>query len=378
MSKTSSKKKIKRALEKRAPAKKTFQKQSPLRIAQIAPVVERVPPKRYGGTERVVSALTEELVRRGHDVTLFASGDSITAAKLVPVIPRSLREAKPELAGMSGVDPAAFANIGNCYAQQDKFDIIHDHEGHISLPTANIAKTPVVMTLHGPFTPENRMIFEKLSRPYFVTISNAQARPVPRVRIAANIYNGLPMESYPFEEQDDGYLLFVGRISPEKGTHFAIEVAQFLDIPLVIAAKLDAADRSYFKNYIEPTLSSELVSWVGEVGEEERNKLMSRALCMLHPVTWREPFGLAMIEAMACGCPVVGFNRGSVPELVVNGKTGFVANDFEEMAEAILRIKEIKRAACRAHALKNFSAPRMADDYEKLFYRILGEKKTKK
>lgn len=337
-----------------------------MRIAQIAPLFERVPPGKYGGTERVVYALTEELVKRGHDVTLFATGDSITSAKLVSVYPRSLREAG---FSSSEINVWSLLNIGIAYEGQDDFDIIHDHNGYASLPTANIAKVPVVMTIHNAFNAENRHIYQKIKKPYIVTISKSQAI-VPNTHHAGTVYNGLDMEKYPFSAENDGYLLFVGRISMDKGVHIAIEVANNLYLPLIIAAKLEKSDRPYFHEYVEPYLSDK-IQWINEVDEEQRNKLMSRALCFLHPVTWREPFGLTLIEAQATGCPVVAFNRGSIPEVIVDGKTGFIVTSVEEMIDAVNNINTIDRAECRRHVLENFNSKIMTDGYEEIYRKIL-------
>lgn len=359
--------------EKRRPNSPTSRRKHPLRIAQIAPIVERVPPKKYGGTERVCHALVEELVLRGHHVTLFASGDSITSAKLVSVYPRSLREAK--ISDIYGLNAFTLMNIGIGYSRESEFDVIHDHNGQLSLPTAQMARTPVVMTMHGPIMPSIKKMFEIFNKPHVVTISNAQAHGSGSMNHAGTIYNGLDMGYYPFSPRSDGYLLFVGRISMEKGTHIAIEVAQYLDLPLIIAAKLDTVDLQYFKEYIEPKLSDDRIRWIGEVDEETRNRLMSKAICLLHPATWREPFGLTLIEAMTCGAPVVAFRKGSIPEIVRHGKTGFIVESSEEMAEAVENIKLIRRADCRRHALENFNASRMADMYERLYYKILEKRK---
>lgn len=339
-----------------------------VRIAQIAPIIERVPPKKYGGTERVVHILAEELVKRGHQVTLFASGDSLTSAKLVSVYPRALREAK--IKDLYGLNTWTMLNVGMAYSLQNQFDIIHDHTGHLSLPAANLSQTPVVMTLHGPFTTDNKRIYETLNNPYFVGISKDQTKSAPNLKHLSCVYNGLKMEHYPFSAEHEGYLLFVGRISSEKGVHNAIDAAQYLNLPLIIAAKLESVDLAYFNEYIGPRLS-ETIKWIGEVDEEERNKLMSKALCFLHPITWREPFGLTMIEAMACGCPVVGFNRGSIPEIVKNGVSGFVVNDTDEMIEAISNIGQINRQECRNYALKNFNAECMTSGYEAVYQTVL-------
>jgi glycosyltransferase involved in cell wall biosynthesis len=338
-----------------------------MRIAQIAPIVERVPPKKYGGTERMVHVLTEELVRRGHEVTLFASGDSVTSAKLYSVYPRALRDAR--LPDIYGANPWTMLNIAMAYEMQDEFDIIHDHMAPLSLPTANIAETPVVATMHGPFTAANRRLFQSLRGPGIVSISESQIFSAPGINHVGTVYNGLPMEHYPFGKEAGNYLLYVGRISMEKGVHYAIEVAEQVDVPLIIAAKLDPVDQSYFRNYIEPRLSDR-VQWVGEVDEEERNKLMSGARCFLHPVTWREPFGLTLIEAMACGCPVVAFNRGAIPEIVQTGVTGFVVEDTDSMIDAVSAIGDIDRAACRAHALTDFSVAAMTDKYEEIYKKM--------
>lgn len=341
-----------------------------LRIAQIAPIIERVPPKKYGGTERVVHALTEELVKRGHDVTLFATGDSKTSAKLVSVYPRGLRESKLDF--MQKIN-WSFFQILNAYKMQDQFDIIHDHINIMSLPTVQMASTPTVVTIHGAMTSDTRRIYESTDRPYYVSISDAQVKSIPALQSAKTIYNGLDMKSYPFSLKNKGYLLFVGRMCMEKGVHHAIDVANALDLPIIIAAKLEEGYLGYFKEYVEPRLNGENVKWVGEVDEKERNKLMSEALCFLHPVTWPEPFGLTMIESMACGTPVVAFNKGSVPEVIKDGETGFIVNDINEMIEAVGNIDMINRKNCREHALKTFNERRMADEYERLYYRILSE-----
>lgn len=342
-----------------------------LRIAQIAPIWHRIPPKQYGGTERVVSALTEELVKRGHEVTLFATGDSVTSANLISTQPRSLSEAGIKNANTAG--EIILQHVGNAYKMQNRFDIIHDHIAFSNLPAANFIKTPVVITLHGPITPTKRKLYEMFDKPYYVSISKSQIRYFPNINIAGTVYNGLPMEDYPFGRKDKGYLLFVGRISKLKGVHFAIEVAETLDLPLIIAATLHSRDIPYFKKYIKPHLSDK-IQWIGEVGEEERNVLMSKALCFLNPVTWKEPFGLTMIEAMACGCPVVAFNKGSIPEVIENGKTGFIVQDVGEMISAVKRIKDIDRQTCREFSLRNFSARAMADKYEEIYYRIFESK----
>lgn len=343
-----------------------------MKVAQIAPIIERVPPKKYGGTERVVYALTEELVKLGHRVTLFASGDSQTSAKLISVYPRALRDAR--LKDIYGLNTWTLLNIGLAYKMQGEFDVIHDHTGHIGLPTANLCNKPVVMTLHGPFTADNKPLFKELNKPYLVTISNSQmVSGFNLPNYVGTVYNGLDMKNYPFSGRNEGYLLFVGRISMEKGVHIAIDVAQYLDLPLIIAAKLESVDMPYFQEYVGPRLSDQ-IKWVGEVDEQERNKLMSRALCFLHPITWKEPFGLTLIESMACGCPVVAINKGSIPEIVKDKETGYVVGDVDEMIEAVKKIKRINRIKTREYALRYFNSQVMAKGYEKVYQKVVGRK----
>lgn len=344
-----------------------------MRIAQIAPLGESVPPKKYGGTERVVHTLTEKLVQRGHRVTLFASGDSKTSAKLFSVTPKALRESGVK--DPYGANFLQMLNIGEAFKRLDEFDIIHDHNAHLAVPTALLSPTPVLITLHGAATPEYKKFFEGLNNsrnPHFVSISYSQRKPIPSLNYAANIYHGLDMNDFPYSKTDNGYLLFVGRISPEKGVHHAIEVAEFLSLPLIIAAKLDKVDFAYFNESIKPHLSDK-IRWIGEVDTEERNRLMSRALCFIHPVSWREPFGLVIIEAAACGTPVVAFNHGSIPEIVKHRKTGFISEDVTEMIEHVKNIDKIKRITCRKYALENFNAERMADEYEQVYEKLISQ-----
>lgn len=340
-----------------------------MRIAQLAPLIERIPPHRYGGTERVVHALTEELVKRGHEVTLFASGDSQTSARLHAVYPMSLREAK--LKNIYGSNIWSLMNVGAAFSKQDEFDIIHDHMGPVALPTAHISSTPVVATLHGPLSRDLRTLYTTLNKPNLVSISDAQRAPAPGLNFAATVYNGLYTQDYPFSDGHDDYLLFVGRISMEKGVHLAVQAAQDLNMRLIIAAKLENPDKPYFKEYIEPYLSKR-IEWIGEVDEEERNKLYSRAKAFLHPVTWPEPFGLTLIEAMACGCPVIAMKMGSIPEIIRDGETGFVVKEYDDLVDAITRVDTIPRQECRDHARTHFSAEAMADGYERVYQQVLG------
>lgn len=342
-----------------------------MRIAQIAPLIERIPPKKYGGTERVVSVLTEELVRRGHDVTLFASGDSETQAKLVATYPRALREAFPD-------DPQkkmmiSLMHLGQAYERAKEFDIIHDHTGQFGVAFANSSPTPVVMTMHSAFNAQNMSMYRILRRPNLVTISDYQASMAPGLNLHSTVYNGLPLDQFPFSWKSEDYLLYVGRICPEKGLHHAIEVAKATGKQLIIAAKLDK-DRyqDYFAEQIEPQLS-EQIKWIGEVGEEQRNELYSKALCLLHPVTWPEPFGLTLIESMASGCPVIAFPQGSIPEVVKQGVGGLVVNSVEEMIQAVRAVQNIDRWQCRQYARGRFDERQMVEGYEEVYRQVIAQ-----
>lgn len=346
-----------------------------MRIAQIAPIAEPVPPKKYGGTERVVHALTEELVRRGHEVTLFASGDSETSAKLISVVPQCLRAMKVK--DLYGFNLPSMKNMGLAYAMQDQFEVIHDHNPHLGLPTANIARTKVVATWHGPYTPEISEYFKTFDRPFRVSVSKSQAQLAGDLEFAATVYNGLPLEHHPFNPNPEDFMLFIGRIDMEKGVHVAMDVAKKTGKHLIIAAKFDEQIphiKKYYQTYMRPRLTKygELVTWVGEVDEQQRNDLMSRAYCVLHPITWPEPFGLTLIEAMACGTPVIGFGLGAIPEIIKHGETGFIVNKISEMVDAVKHVGTIDRAACRAHALTHFSAKNMADGYEALYKKVIS------
>lgn len=341
-----------------------------MKIGMIAPPIENVPPKKYGGTERVVSVLTEELVRRGHDVTLFASGQSRTSAKLISVFPKSLREAFPDNKDVSRRVQISLQHVGNAYGMQDEFDIIHDHTGYFGLPFTQSASTPVISTVHGPLTKEILPLYQQFTKPYLVSISYSQRKPAPRLNFAANVYNGLQLAKYPFSPYHSGYLLAVGRFSPEKGIHNAIEIAQKSHLPLIIAAKLEESQKEYFAKRIQPHLCSS-IQWLGEVTEKHRNELMSHALGFLHPLEWEEPFGLTIIEAMACGTPVIAFNKGSMKEIISHGKTGFIAKNNNDAVSYIQKLDSISRSYCRRYSLLRFGADTMATEYENVYEAIL-------
>lgn len=340
-------------------------------IAQIAPPIESVPPKKYGGTERVVSELTEELVRRGHSVTLFASGDSQTSGRLIPTLPKSIREMYPtkseEWVHLSHL------HLGTAYSLQDQFDIIHDHTGLFGAPFAHNSRTPVVLTLHGPIDERTETMFTQFQNPYTVTISLQQASKADNFNHVGTVYNGLKFDHYPASSIDGSYLLYVGRICPQKGLHHAITVSEKTGLRLVIAAKYEPyQNRDYFDTAIKPKLSRR-IKWLGEVNEETRNQLYAHAKAFLHPATWAEPFGLTLIEAMACGCPIIAFDRGSIPEIVWNKKTGYVVTNVQEMIAAVKKIREIDRKRCVEYARTTFNARKMAVGYERIYRKILDK-----
>ena len=329
-----------------------------MRIAMLAPLEIRVPPVAYGGIELVVSLLTEELVRRGHDVSLFASGDSITAARLVPGSPRFLRGSGQERELLS------LMNAVSCLEEADRFDVIHNHMMPEGVALAGLVDTPVLTTLHGRPAGTTRELFERY-RGWYATISrSARALLPPKERFAGVVYNAIDCNSYPFNDGPrDDHLLFLSRINEEKGPHLAIELARRLGRKLVIAGNADDDDRIFFEREVLPHVDGRQIQYVGEAGADAKRELLSRASCLVAPITWDEPFGLYLAEAMACGTPVVAIGRGAVPEVVLHGETGFVARDLDEMAEFVDRVDEIDPARCRRHVEENFDVPRMADDY---------------
>ncbi len=333
-----------------------------LRIALLAPPAERVPPALYGGTERVVSALTEELVRRGHRVTLFASGDSRTAATLVPVCARALR-LDPTVAD---VHVYTMRELGLAFARADEFDVMHNHLDYFALPFTSLTRTPVVTTLHGRLDlPDLPAIFGDYPAAPLVSVSDSQRTPLRWANWVATVYNGIDLRAYPTVYTVPGtYFAFIGRISPEKNIEAAIRIARATGIPLKIAAKVDRADRDYYERVVRPLIDGQFIEYIGEIGEEAKNAFLGKAYALLFPIDWPEPFGLAMAEALACGTPVLGLRRGSVPEVVADGVTGFVRDSEEELAAAAWRIPELDRAACRRRVEERFSAATMADGYE--------------
>jgi glycosyltransferase involved in cell wall biosynthesis len=338
-----------------------------MRIAQLAPLVESVPPRQYGGTERVVAALTEELVRRGHDVTLFAAGDSQTAARLVAVTPRALRPA-----GVRDYGPSITLALAMAFARAHEFDIIHSHLDHPALPYGRLVRTPVVHTLHGRLDlPEIQPLFGHMADAHLVSISNNQRRLVPHWNWVGTVYNGIDLHNFAFYPRPGDYLAFLGRISPEKGIEDAIAVARLAGIPLKIAAKVDPVDEEYYERRVRPLITPPLVEYVGEIGEREKDAFLGGALALLFPVRWPEPFGLAMVEALATGTPVIASRCGSVQEILLDGVTGFLCDSVQEMALACGRVAALDRARCRARVEERFTARHMADGYEAIYRRLV-------
>jgi glycosyltransferase involved in cell wall biosynthesis len=328
-----------------------------MRIAQIAPQWECVPPIGYGGIELVVSHITDELVNRGHQVSLFASGDSQTLAELISVVPCALRT-NPSIE-----EPVVYELLQLELLTQiaKDFDLIHFHTGLMALPFMPLLKTPVIHTLHGRFTPDNHKIFDRYRHLSYVSISNAQRQGAPQLNYINTVYNGIKTEDYFFEAepQDPPYLAFLGRISPEKGPEKAIAIARACGLPLKMGGKIDKVDRDYFQQEIAPLIDGKQIEFLGELNHQEKAQLLANASVTLFPIAWDEPFGLVMIESMCAGTPVVALNMGSVPEVVAHQKTGFVCSSLEEAIAAVPKAMKLDRRQCRNHVEQFFSIAKM-------------------
>ena len=340
-----------------------------MRIAQIAPLTEAVPPKLYGGTERVIAWLTEELVALGHDVTLFASGDSHTSARIEAIWPRALR------LDTSVRDPMGLhmAMLEQVRRQSDQFDVLHFHLDYYPFSLFSRQTTPFITTLHGRLDlPEHQPVFTTFSSMPVISISNSQRRPVPQAGWVKTIYHGLPADLLTPKPVRPSYLAFLGRISPEKSVDRAIRIAERCGLPIKIAAKIDRADRDYFEEQIRPLMSLPFVEYLGEINDAQKPEFLSGAIALLVSIDWPEPFGLVMIEAMACGTPVIAFNRGSVPEIVEDGLTGFIVEDETSAVGAVGQLSTLSREGVRARFEERFTARRMANEYLAV-YRQLAE-----
>ena len=344
-----------------------------MRIAQIAPLFESVPPKLYGGTERVVSYLTEALVELGHDVTLYASGDSITRARLRPMSKSALRLDK------NSVEPQAdhVYLAERVFQEAAEFDFVHSHIDYVAFPLLRRMSTPRVTTLHGRLDiPNLRNLYREFRDEPVISISTYQRRPLPLAAWQGTVHHGLPENLFSFHERTGKYLAFLGRISPEKRVDHAIEIARRAGLPLKIAAKVDRSEREYFEGVIKPLLNHGAVEFVGEIGEREKDEFLGNALALLFPIDWPEPFGLVMIEALACGTPIIARDKGSVPEIVEEGQTGFIVQDVAEAVGAVGRISALDRKRCRQAFEQRFTATRMARNYVALYEKMICASET--
>ncbi|MEI6616327.1 MAG: glycosyltransferase family 4 protein [Cyanobium sp. ELA507] len=340
-----------------------------MRIAQISPLWESVPPALYGGTERVVHYLTEELVRRGHEVVLFASGDSNSSAELQSCVPKAMR-----LTSQPG-DPLIheIIQLDQVIAQCDRFDILHFHTGPLHLPAAARLPVPFLNTMHGALTdPDQVALYKHFHQVPLVSISNAQRRPIPDAHWLGTVYHGLPADLYRSGNNPEPYLAFVGRVSPEKRLDRAIAIAMAVGLPLRVAAKVDRADHDYWHTVIEPlVLGNPLVSFIGEVDDAGKQELLGNALALLFPIDWEEPFGLVMIEANACGTPVIAWRQGSTPEIIDHGINGWLVESIAEAVAAVAAIEKLDRSRVRAHFEVRFTAARQAEEYEQLYRHLI-------
>lgn len=345
-----------------------------MRIAQLAPLTESVPPPKYGGTERIVSVLTEELVRRGHEVTLFASADSRTAARLLPGCSVNLRQALARETPARRTDLAAalhLAEIGDLVRRLHEFDVVHSHLDSLVFPLSAVSPCPIVSTTHGRLDlPLIRAVYDAFPTVPLVSISYSQKEYLPDAHWVGTVYNAVPVDRYDLRPEPGSYLAFLGRFSPEKGPDLAIDLAIRTGLPLKLAAKIDATDRDYYDAVVKPRLDHPLIEYVGEIGDAEKNEFLGGALAYLFPIDWPEPFGLTMVEAMACGTPVIARRRGSVPEVVVDGVTGYIGETLADLERGIETIGRLDRRACRRWVEQNFSPAALTDGYEAVFQRL--------
>ncbi|MGH9760033.1 MAG: glycosyltransferase family 4 protein [Blastocatellia bacterium] len=331
-----------------------------MRIAQVSPLYERVPPKYYGGTERVVSYLTEELVRQGHQVTLFASGDSATNARLIPACKQALRLSDRPADGLA----LHMTMVEQVFKRSSEFDIIHFHIDYLHFPVSSRVSASSLTTLHGRLdVPGLESVHRAFPRMPVISISDAQRTPLPWLNWQRTVHHGLPRTSYSLRKKPGKYLAFLGRISPEKRVDVAIEIARRAGMPIKIAAKVDAADKNYYESNIRALLKQSFVDYVGEIGENQKDEFLGNAYALLFPIDWPEPFGLVMIESIACGTPVIAFRRGSVSEVLDDGVTGFICDDIESAVRATTEIEGLSRIRCRSVFEDRFSVERMARDY---------------
>lgn len=341
-----------------------------MKIAQVAPLWESVPPQRYGGTERIVSYLTDELIRLGHEVVLFASGDSCTSARLEAVCDRSLRLKT----GIFNRDAPLVTMLERVFGSSGEFDVIHSHLDFLAFPLARRCRTPSIATLHGRLDlPGLIHVFREFAEMPVVSISDAQRGPIPWANWLATIHHGMPRDLYTFHPQPGKYLAYLGRICPEKKPDHAIELAKRVGLPLRIAAKVDPVDREYFHAEIEQLLEHPLIEYVGEITDSEKDDFIGDAYALVCPYDWPEPFGLVFIEALACGTPVLAYRRGSAAEIVDDGATGFICDHLGEMAKAVERVPMLDRRRCREAFEERFTVERMVRDYLDVYQRVIND-----
>lgn len=349
-----------------------------MRIALLAPFEESVPPKKYGGTELVIYNLAEELVKLGHDVTLLASGDSKTSARLVPCVNRAIRvlPLARNQATRQALNLAGLANALHVIQSSD-YDIVHNHIGWPALLFFNFMHTPVVTTLHGTLDktlePTENLMLNIHRRHPFISISKSQRAHLPTLRFVGTVYNGIDVNRFSFSRNHDGYLAFLGRIHPHKGPAHAIEVAKKTNHKLIIGAKIDPIDEEYFMREVKPLIDGKQIIFLGELGHKDKVKLLKNAKALLMPLQWDEPFGIANIEAMACGTPVITLNRGSMPEVIANNKTGFICENVDEIIEKIDDLPQIDRKTCREHVETHFTSAQMAQKYLKIYTHLINQ-----
>lgn len=344
-----------------------------MKIALLAPFEESIPPKKYGGTESVVYNLVIELVNMGHDVTMFGTGDSDVPCKVVPIFPHTIRSIEPYASDMQMRDSAKFLGIGKILAQleDEHYDIVHNNLGWRFLFFAKCFHTPMVTTLHNPISKgQEQMGYLAYPDLQFVSISDNQRKPLPELHYIDTVYNGIDMDMYPFAEKHDGYLFFLGRMSPEKGVKEAIDVAKKTGHKLFIAAKVDLVDQPYY-DMLKPLIDGKQIIMLGEISGAEKTRYLQQAIALVSPIQWEEPFGLVAIEAMSCGTPVLGMARGSYPEIITSGKNGFLATTVDEMIEQLKRIESIDRRTCRQTVEERFTRQHMAAAYVKVYEKML-------
>jgi glycosyltransferase involved in cell wall biosynthesis len=344
-----------------------------MRIAMLSPFEESVPPKKYGGTELIVSNLIMEFVKMGHDVTLFATGDAEVPCKVEAIFPQAIRKIPPFDTDQKARESVKWVGIGRIIEklQKEKFDIVHSHIGWRLLTLGNLINQPLVTTLHGPMHLTYQHVgFTAIPNYQFVSISDNQRKAFPNLQYVKTVYNGIAVEQFPFSDKAGDYLCLLGRFSPEKGVKEAIAIAKKAGMTLKIAAKIDLVDQPFYES-VKPEIDGKQIQFMGEIGFDEKTELLKNAYALLAPIQWEEPFGLNVVEAMACGTPVIGTKRGSFPELITHGKNGFLGTTVEELASFVSQIPTIDRAYCRKTVEERFTTKIMAEGYLRAYAQVI-------